>query len=79
MIGNTQIVESGAPSPGQTTFGDIGASPAANDGAVAATISVTGGVGNVTVSLAAPMLPDGWTIDSVFGGPRDSKIPRPRP
>jgi hypothetical protein len=66
MIGNSQIVESSAPSLGETTVGDIGSSPAANDGAVVATISVTGGVGKVTISLVARMLPDGWTINSVF-------------
>ena len=52
---------------GSTTINDTFSSRESNGGDAAGSMFVTGGAGKVTVTLTAPLLPIGWTIDSAFG------------
>lgn len=51
---------------GKTVITDLVLSPAARSGLIAQAVTVTAGVGTVTVALTAPALPTGWTITQAY-------------
>lgn len=60
----------------ETDLANLIFSPAANGGLAAAGISVAAGAGQLTVTLTAPSLPTGWTIDRAIAAVVRSQDPQ---